>query len=273
MLTLFAQRANFVQRFAGLLGDIVDVGGEECGGLGECSKVVARAGDSALSCYEFDAPSLTNFFRFAQQDATDLAGLIHMRPAAGAEIEVANVDDAEFVTVSDRNFSQAEHPCLFASDEANFNWAVLENDFVGEALGFFDLRSRERGRIEIDGAVVVCHVEGNGVQVETADEGRRENVLSRMLLHVIAAPGGVDLAVNPGSGLDFSWGGFEVVDDAAVFTVGNFGNFEFLVFGGDDAGVEDLATTGGIEGGPVEEKSWLGIRLQFAYFSFEVVEK
>ena len=57
------------------------------------------------------------------------------------------------------------------------------------------------GSVEVDRAVVVGHVERDGGHVEEADEGGGEHVLSGVLLHVVAAAGGVDLAADAGSGL------------------------------------------------------------------------
>ena len=59
-------------------------------------------------------------------------------------------------------------------------------------------------------------------------------MLSGVLLHVVAAAGGVDFAVDAGSGLQiFQWG-IEVVDDLAVFGVGDFGDAKFRVGIGRD---------------------------------------
>jgi len=45
-------------------------------------------------------------------------------------------------------------------------------------------------------------MERDGGHVEEAKEGGGENVLGGVLLHVVAAAGGVDLAVDAGSGLN-----------------------------------------------------------------------
>ena len=52
-------------------------------------------------------------------------------------------------------------------------------------------------------------------------------MLSRVLLHVVAAAGGIDLAVDAGSGLNIFDGGIEVVNNMAVFGVSGFGDAEF----------------------------------------------
>ncbi len=104
-------------------------------------------------------------------------------------------------------------------------------------------------------------------------------MLSGVLLHVVAAACGIDLAVDAGSGLEgFSLRivqrGFEVVHDSAVFRVGDFGDSEFGVcVRSDPSGVEYLAAAGGIEGGAVEnERRARGVE-DFADFGVEVVEE
>jgi hypothetical protein len=46
---------------------------------------------------------------------------------------------------------------------------------------------------------------------------------------VIAAAGGVNLAVDAASGLKIFYGSFEIVDDLAVLKVGDFGDAELDV--------------------------------------------
>jgi hypothetical protein len=98
-------------------------------------------------------------------------------------------------------------------------------------------------------------------------------VLAGVLLHVIAAASGVNLAVDAGSGLDVIGWGFKVMDDATVFGVGNLGDFECLVFGQKYAGVKDLPAASGIEGGAVQNYCGaLGLE-DFFDLGFEIVEE
>jgi len=64
LLVLFAQGFDFIERLAGLLGKVVDVGGKECGGGGEGGKIAAGGGDGAQAGNEFDAVSVGELFRF-----------------------------------------------------------------------------------------------------------------------------------------------------------------------------------------------------------------
>jgi hypothetical protein len=116
-------------------------------------------------------------------------------------------------------------------------------------------------------------VEGDGGKVEEVDEGGGENVLGGVLLHVIAPAGGIDLTVDAGSGLKVSQGSIEVMDDAAVFGVGDFGDTKFVVAGEEGAGIVDLASAGGIEGGPVENDGGTRGFEDGVDFGVEVVEE
>src|SRR3954471_10384697 len=151
LFALLAKGSNLIERFTRLLRSIVNVGGEQRSGFGKRGEIAASGGYSALSGDEFYAPSLADFFSFTQQDASDLAGLVDVRAAAGADVQVVDVDEAEFVAFSRRELAQPELPCVLGSHEADLYRAILEDDFVGEALGGFDLIFGDRRRVQING--------------------------------------------------------------------------------------------------------------------------
>ena len=200
-----------------------------------------------------------------------------MRAAAGREIEVADVDDAQFIALGGRKFAQAQLPCFFASHETDVDRAILEDDFVGHAFRRLNLLFAQSWCIEVDGAVVVRHVKGYGRNIEETNERRRQHVLAGVLLYVVAAAGGVDLSVDTGSGLEILHG-LDVVNDAAVFRVGHFSDAEFRVSvrsidGGDPSRVVDLAAAGGIERTAVENQGGTWGVEDFADFGVEVVKE
>jgi len=78
---------------------------------------------------EFDAVSVANFFGFAQEEAGDLAGVGDVGSTARGEIEIVNVDEAKLVAVGGRKFAQAEAGCFVASDEADIDGTILEDEF------------------------------------------------------------------------------------------------------------------------------------------------
>jgi len=170
LLALLAERLDLVERLADLLGDVVDVRGKERGSFGKSRKIATSSDDGALSGNELDPISLADFFELAQQHAGDLAGVGDVGATAGGEIEAADVDEAELVPLGGWKFAQPEACGFVATHEADVNGPIFEDDVVGQAFGGFDLILGERGRVEIDGAVVVGHVEGNGWHVEQADK-------------------------------------------------------------------------------------------------------
>jgi len=82
-----------------------------------------------------------------------------VRAAASCQVEIVDVDEAEFIALGRRNLAQAKLPCLVARNETNVDPTVLEDDLVGEAFGGFGLVFAEVGSVEIDGAIIVAHVE------------------------------------------------------------------------------------------------------------------
>src|SRR5215472_8154781 len=75
-------------------------------------------------------------------------------------------------------------------------------------------------------------------------------MLARVLLHMIATPGGIDAAVNRGSRSQRLSGEMQ---DTAVFLVRDFGNRYFpFVSQHQPAGIVNLAAAGGIKRGAIE---------------------
>lgn len=200
-----------------------------------------------------------------------------MRAAAGSEIEILDVDEAKFVALRGRQFAQAELPCFLAGDVADVDGTILEDDFVGQALGGFDLLFGQRRRVQIDGAVVLGHVEGDGWNVKQTDEGGREHVLAGVLLHVIAAARRVNLATDERSGLQGSLVEialcFDIVDHFAVFCVSDFGDAELGGARREPSRIVNLASAGGIEGGAIENERRAGRVNDLAHFGLEVVDE
>ena len=102
-------------------------------------------------------------------------------------------------------------------------------------------------------------------------------MLSGMLLHVVATACGVNLATDAGSGLHILHRRFEVVDDHAVFGVGDFGDAQLgwvvRIASKDPSRVEDLSAAGGIKGGAVENQCWAWTFRRLPNFGVEVVEE
>ena len=154
--------------------------------------------DRAQSADELHAHALLHFFGLAQQDAANLTGAAHVCSAAGVQIEVANIDQAQLVALVPAGILRT--PSVRASS------AVAKRISTGSIFGD-DLGSRaprqpssclrgDRSRGEVDGAALVAHVEGNRRKVVQLFECRRQHMLARVLLHVIETPLGVDETVH-----------------------------------------------------------------------------
>src|SRR5580704_13477906 len=105
-------------------------------------------------------------------------------------------------------------------------------------------------------------------------------MLSRVLLHMIPAAGGVDLATDAAAGpYLFQWRvfrSFKVVHHPSIFRVCNLRDTEFRAarLGGcDPAGVVNLATAGGVERGPVENHGRARRFHYRAHLGVKVVQK
>ena len=84
-------------------------------------------------------------------------------------------------------------------------------------------------------------------------------MLARVLLHMIATPGGIDAAVNRGSHSERLSG--EMQNTAVIF-IRNFGNRYFpLVLELQPSGIVNLASAGGIESRTVENNCVLALAL------------
>ena len=100
-------------------------------------------------------------------------------------------------------------------------------------------------------------------------------MLGGVLLHVVPAAGHVDFAVDADSRLNVFYGAFQVMHNAAVFSVGYFRDAKFVIIicYRDVAGVVDLAAAGGVKGGAVKNDGRARRVLNLADFGVEVVEE
>src|SRR5262245_31790185 len=134
------------------------------------------------------------------------------------------------------------------------------------------LSRRERCCLEIDGAALRAHVKTYGGHVEQANEGRREYMLSGMLLYVIAPAGSVNAAVDGRAG-NHRRG--RDVKDAAVLFVHNFVNRHCAIVCKDKlARIVHLSAAGRIEGRAIEYDRMLSVALdRLDHTGIEVVEE
>ena len=107
LLALFAQRPDFIERFAGLLRNVVNVRGKKRCGFCKRREITASCGDCALSGHEFSPPRLPNLFSFAQKDASNLAGLADVSSPARSQVEFPDINEAQFITLGRRELAQS----------------------------------------------------------------------------------------------------------------------------------------------------------------------
>ena len=166
-----------------------------------------------------------------------------MRAAAGGEIEVLDVDQAQ------RPFAlgllakrQRRH--FLRSGEANRHRAIFPDDAVGLVFRAPDLRRRQLAR-QVDGRVLGAEMKALGPGVQQAIEGRRQHVLAGVLLHVIEAAGPVDRAADPR-------GVRRAIDDMQDPPIVGVDDVQDLR-ARQRADVERLAARGRIERRPIED--------------------
>ena len=170
-----------------------------------------------------------------------------MSSTACRQVEVGNFDQTQFVALGRRQLAQAQLLRLGSQNKSNRYRTILENNLIGTTLRSSDLFGSQRRRREINRAIVLSHVERNRRHLIKLNERSRQNVLARMLLHVIAAPFKVNRAAHGVARRQF-WGRFQIMDNPAVVSVGHFRDSNSGIGACcQPPGVIHLSTAGGIE--------------------------
>ena len=172
------------------------MGGEHSRRFGEGLEIAARSADGAQSADKLHANALLHFLRLAHQNAANLTGAAHVGSATGVQIKIADIDESQLVALSRRDFADTHCPRFIRRRKANLDRTIFRDDLVGQYFGRFQLLGSDCIGREIDGAALLAHVERNGRETVQPFEGRREHMLSGVLLHVIEAPLGVNGAAH-----------------------------------------------------------------------------
>ena len=219
--------------------------------LGQSLKVFPRYGDRAQTTNELHAHSLFHLLGLAQKNRAYLACAVHVGSAACVQVKVANVDQTQLFASRWRNLADSHGLRFFRRGVANLDGTFFGDNFIRETFSSVELLCADLVSCQINGAVFVAHVKRDGREVVQALEGRRQYVLSRVLLHMVATALGVDHAMNRYAGPQPTWRTLDKmpdvtrvllllnVDDSHARAVGN---------GIDDSSIGVLATAGGIEG-------------------------
>src|SRR5208283_5726368 len=94
------RRLDLVERLADLLRNFPYVGRENRRRFSEGFEITPCGADGAQATDKFHANALLHLLGSAQQDAANLAGAAHMGSAAGVQIEIADVDQAQLLAFS-----------------------------------------------------------------------------------------------------------------------------------------------------------------------------
>src|ERR1019366_8827679 len=201
----------------------------KCGCLAEGAVVAPRHANCATAADKFHASSLPHSFAFPENDRTDLPARADVSSAARRHIEIRDLDQSQFVALRGRQFAQAEPFRFRTGNIANPHRTILKHNLIGPLLGPPNLLRTYRWSCQINRAIVFPHVERDRRHLVKLDKSRREHMLSGVLLHVIVAAFGIDAAMHRGPRERQPRRRFQVVDDPAVFCVGNFCDAEASV--------------------------------------------
>ena len=237
------------QRLADLFRYVIDVAGVERCGLRKCCVIAASGVHRAQTAYKLDAHALLYLFDLTQQDVADLAGGAHVRPAASGKVKVRNVDQPQVAGLLGRKLAQAQLPRFFQRHKADAYRTVFCNHFIGQQFRFLCLRGGEAGGLQIDGAALFPHVKADRGHIEKLNERSGEHMLAGVLLHVVAAAGGIHAALDLSSHWERRSGKMK---DASVFLIGNLGDGNLLSLGKQHAEIVHLAATGRVKRRAVE---------------------
>jgi len=105
--------------------------------------------------------------------------------ATGAPVQVPNRDDSK-LALSVGGFSDVLGKLGIL--ESHFNRAVLDNDLVSLLLGPLHVHRTQARGSEVEGRAFSAEVNASSLLPQLVREYRREQVLPRVLLHVIEPP-------------------------------------------------------------------------------------
>src|SRR5215467_10610438 len=168
-----------------------------------------------------------------------------MSAAAGRQVKVDNINESQLSCLFRWQLAQFELTRLFHRDKPNVDRSVVSNNLVRKLLRRRHLNGAQGLDRQVDGAGFNSHVKTDCWSIEQANECRRKHVLAGVLLHVVAAPRGIDQTDNI---LAFFQLLRNNMKDLAVFFLGHFGYWHFPVVGQDKfAGIENLSAARGIK--------------------------
>lgn len=168
-----------------------------------------------------------------------------MRAAARSQIEIGDLDHAQLACAR-RLFAQRQRRRLCRRDLAKPDRTTLPNDLVGEIDGLLNSLIRRIVEQDVDLTLVFKHAKAPCRRVKHADEGRRKNVLTSVLLHMVEPSQPINFPVNCLTNLRDRT--LDYVQNAGLFRVNAINDTSIAKC----SCICRLAAAGGIEGGSIE---------------------
>src|SRR6266853_5367882 len=219
---LLAQQLALFDTLADLFRHTPELRRKKCGRLTEGTVVAPRHANCTNTANKLHSCSLPRLLGFPQQNRTDLPARADVRSATSRQIELVNLDQTQLVMLLRRQFTQAELLGFRARNIANRHRTVLKHNLICSLLGPGNLLRTYRRRRQINRAIVFAHVERDGRHLVALDKSCRENMLSGVLLHVVAAAFRINTAADPDArNRQLRWR-FQVVKNPAIFRIRNF---------------------------------------------------
>jgi hypothetical protein len=118
-----------------------------------------------------------------------------VRPAAGRNIKVLNLDNANSA-LTHGWLTKTESFEIVAFSKVSENWAIIENHALGKSFRPADFILGNACAVEVDRTRRGSQMEGDRAKTGGVFEGLRQDVLTGVLLHVVAAASAIDAPKN-----------------------------------------------------------------------------
>jgi len=189
-------RLDGLEQLVQLGRQLGDAGGRH-GGQGAEDRLVVLAGpERPAAAQEIDPGLVAEPLGAHDGDDAHLAGAGHVGAAAGGAVEVGHADHPD-LPLAARGLAQVQGDGCGGVVVGNVHRPVFPDDGVGQAESLGHLAVVEPVGGQVDGADIRTHVEAHGAQPVEPHERLRQDVLSRVLLHVVEPAVRVHPAPHP----------------------------------------------------------------------------
>jgi hypothetical protein len=162
-------------------------------GAAQTQKVLPRRAFGSPAAYELHSPILPNFRAAPDQQRSNLAGPIDVSSAARLEVSALDLNRAQNSRTLDL-LPRPKFRQVLGSAVPHRHRPVFKNNRVGSAFRTFENFLRWLGAFQVNRAHVRPKMKGHRWPAKALLKHRRQQMLSRMLLHVIESPFPVEAA-------------------------------------------------------------------------------